>query len=663
MRLTEITAAADPGGNTIKLSWNYPAPIQPTAGVRVVRGTAEHPQTPDDGVRVDEGIGLRTATDTDLHGETVYYYTLFPFTGTPAQFEPDQRNQISAMATAPYDFADQMYNLLPAVYRRYDTDRAQLRRFLDIPGAQLDQLYSLARAALHLSDTDRVDGSLLPLLAQWIGWRTDLRLPISRQRSEIRNAPRVYRTIGVIPALDATVTRVTGWPSRTKEFTHAVARTNQPERLNLWSVSRNAAGTWTRAVLPTSVDDAYEGRPAVVSLEDDSLLLTYHTLRRHGWDIWGKRFADGDWQPSEPIVDRPGVDKHPTSARQGSRLWLFWETYGSDGVWHLASRTRTSGGWSVVEIVGDAATERRLPAAAADDTGGLWLFWLERLGDGWRIRYNRHDGTDWQLPQPATVPASGGQATTEDLIVTFHPTSVAGRLFLFWASRQPRGPAGQTRWTVAYRVKQGLDATVSDWSPVRPLPPGDDLFHDREPYPISLAGNELELFWSSTRAGGWSIFASTLDTSSLTWTRAEQVGDDPFSARAPAAVHTGPDTLLVYRSNASIHHRDAHTLDERFAGTTTVDTGNTAKLAMMGTIDDFQSYTNDAGRNGTRTDANRIGLDTVGLYPESAATDPDQMRASISRLRGVLAEFIPIAARAVIVAPTTGDPDRVKEGP
>ena len=175
-------------------------------------------------------------------------------------------------------------------------------------------------------------------------------------------------------------------------------------------------------VLPTSVDDAYEGRPAVVRLEDDSLLLTYHTLRRHGWDIWGKRFADGDWQPSEPIVDRPGVDKHPTIARQGSRLWLFWETYGSDGVWHLASRTRTSGGWSAVEIVGDAATERRLPAAAADDTGGLWLFWLERLGDGWQIRYNRHDGTDWQLPQPATLPrVTGGQATTEDLIADLPP--------------------------------------------------------------------------------------------------------------------------------------------------------------------------------------------------------------------------------------------------
>ncbi len=665
MRLTDIAAVADPAGNRINLSWNYPASTPPTAGVRVVRGVTEHPQTPEDGVEVDEGVGLLAATDSDLHGEKVYYYTLFPFTGTPARFEPDPHNRISAMATARYDFAGRMYDLLPAVYRRYDADRGQLRRFLDLPGSQFDQLYSLARAALHLLDVDQVDGALLPLLAEWIGWRTDPGLSVDRQRTEIRHAPRLYQTIGPIPALDATVTRVTGWPSRTKEFVHAVARTNQPERLNLWSISRDGAGAWTTAVL-TSVNDSYEGRPAVVRLGDDSLLLTYHTFRRHGWDIWGKRFADGDWQPSEPIVDRPGVDKHPTVALQGSRLWLFWESYAADSAWHIASRTRTSGEWSAVEIFGDEATERRLPAATVDDTGGLWLFWLERIGDAWQVRYNRHDGTHWQLPQPATLPPVGGEApqVEDDLILTFHPSSTAGRLFLFCARHEQDDPGGQTRWTVAYRVKQGTDPDVSDWSPIHVLPrPGGSLFHDREPFPLPLAGNGIELFWSSTRSGGWTIFGSTLDTGSFTWTPIAQVVAGPFSGRAPVAVNTGPDTLLVYRSNASIRRAVARTVDERYAGTTTVDSGNTAKLALMGTVDDFQTYTNDAGRNGVRTDADRIGRDTVGLYPAPGATEPDQMRASVSRLRGVLPEFMPITTRAVIVAPTAGIPERAKEGP
>ena len=74
-----------------------------------------------------------------------------------------------------------------------------------------------------------------------------------------------------------------------------------------------------------SVNFAHDGRPAVVGEADGSSLLLYHTYRRHGWDIWSKRLAGGEWRSSEPVVDRPGIDKHPTAAGQGDRLWLFWQ--------------------------------------------------------------------------------------------------------------------------------------------------------------------------------------------------------------------------------------------------------------------------------------------------------------------------------------------------
>ena len=204
---------------------------------------------------VVNGTGLVSASDAGLKGETVYYYTLFPFHDNPPQYEGDPHNRASALATAPYDFAGQMYALLPAIYHRYDEaqgltsdsvapadrDKGQLRRFLDLPGSQFDQLYSLTRAALGFHDLDRVEGSLLPLLAQWIGWQTDYRLEVGAQRNEIRFAPQIYQTIGLIPTVEATVKRITDWESRTKEFVHNVARTNQPERLNLWSMLRGSA--------------------------------------------------------------------------------------------------------------------------------------------------------------------------------------------------------------------------------------------------------------------------------------------------------------------------------------------------------------------------------------------------------------------------------------
>jgi len=677
VRLLNITARAHPAGNRIDLGWTNPDPAQ-FPDVRVMRREGTHPVTPDDGVVVAHATGLTTAADRGLRGETVYYYTLFPFKGAPPQFEGDPHNRVSAMATSPYGFAAQMYALLPAIYRRYDEarlpalgsglapedqDKGQLRRFLDLPGYQLDQLYSFARAALALCDLDRVDGGLLPLLAQWIGWQTDYGLPVSSQRNEIRSAPHIYQTIGLIPTLEATITRITGWQSRTKEFVHNVARTNRPERLNLWWMLRDSGGTWGTPAL-ASVNFVYEGRPAAVRNADGSTLLFYHTYRRHGWDIWAKRFAGGQWKPSEPVVDQPGIDKHPTAVLQGNRLWLFWETCdpaqpAAERRWRIAVRTRTDGTWSQIETFGDTATERRLPAAAIDDTGGLWLFWLERAGGQWQVRYNRHDGTQWQLSTPATLPLDAGQVplVEDDLFVLVHSSSANQRLWLFWARHEPGGPPGQTRWTVVYCIKQGLDPNAADWSSTRALPkaaPGS--YHDREPVPLLAADGNIELFWSSTQHGGWSVVRNTLDTGTLAWGTAEQVTTGPYSERAPLACDTGAGTLLVYRSNESLTYSSAvygatRTLDLRSAGTTTVDTGAAAKLALRGAFEDFQTYTYDAGESGVRTNDDRIGRDTVGLYLTPTISDPDQIKAIISRLANVLAEFIAITERAVFITP------------
>jgi hypothetical protein len=64
---------------------------------------------------------------------------------------------VAALATSPFDYAGQMFELLPALYQRYDT-RGPLRRLLDLPGGRLDQSRSLARALLDQHDVDRVNG-------------------------------------------------------------------------------------------------------------------------------------------------------------------------------------------------------------------------------------------------------------------------------------------------------------------------------------------------------------------------------------------------------------------------------------------------------------------------------------------------------------------------
>ncbi|MGW2826954.1 hypothetical protein ACWC24_39175 [Streptomyces sp. NPDC001443] len=688
MRLLDITATGHPDGHRVDLTWAYPDGAPPT-GVRVVRREGTHPADPDDGTTVARGTGLLAATDEGLLGEHVYYYALFPYTGNPPVYDPDPHNVATATATARYGFAGRLYGLLPALYRRYDADRpparrgpapaldtdpGQLRGFLDLPGAELDRLYSLGRAALALADLERVDGRLLPLLAQWIGWRTDHGLSIAAQRNEIRFAPRLYAVTGSVPALDATVTRVTGWASRTKEFVHNVARSNRPERLNLWSTLRDSTGAWSTPAL-ASVDFAHDGRPAAVEDTDGSTLLFYHTRRRHGWDIWSKRYADGAWQPSRPVTDGPAVDKHPAAARQGDRIWLFWQTYDpaqepGERHWRISFATRTGTRWTAPAVFGDPSAERRMPVTVADATGGLWLFWLERVTGVWQLRCNRHDGTAWQLTTPAAFPPDGGQdpRVEDDLCVAFHPTATAGRLWLFWARHEPAGPAGQRRWSVFYRVKQGLDPTAADWSQIRPLPRTGDGFHDRQPAPLVAPDGTVEVFWSSTRQGGWSVLRAGLTPATLTWDTPQQVVGDPYARRGPLAVHTGGNTLLTYRSNESVAHTGedfgaTRTLDHRYAGTTTVDTRDTAKRQARGTFEDFQTYTYDTGAHGTRTGDDRIARDTVGLFLTPDTTDPARIASVATRLAGTLTDFVPASTRPVLITPPSSGPGRTsREG-
>ena len=125
------------------LSWRNPDPPG-FDGVLVRRGVVGYPAGPDDGAPVTVEPGSTRVVDSGLRGETVYYYALFPFIGSPPRFDVDERNRVAALATSPFDHAGQMLRLLPEVYRRFDT-QGQLARLLQLPGAQLDQLRSLAR--------------------------------------------------------------------------------------------------------------------------------------------------------------------------------------------------------------------------------------------------------------------------------------------------------------------------------------------------------------------------------------------------------------------------------------------------------------------------------------------------------------------------------------
>jgi hypothetical protein len=700
MRFLNLVAVPHPSGNRIDLSWVHPNPTQ-FPGVRVVRGERTHPLSPtptlsQQGVIVADtnptspsqkpiqvrGDGSYFAKDeTGLKAETVYYYALFPYAGDPPNYNIDRHNRTVAMATAPYNMAAQMANLLPTLYHRYDTvlpnaatasppdrEKGQLRRFLDLPGSQLDLLYSFARAMRDLHDLEKVDGRLLLLLAQWIGWQIDHRLETDVQRNDIRNAPHLYKSIGLIPTVEATVKRLVGWESRTKEFVHNVFRSNQPERLNLWVREQNTAGVWLTPSALLSLDFAYEGRPTAARDQGGILWLFYHTLRKGRWDIWYKNFREGQgWTPSEPLTNKAMIDKYPTAVLHGTTLRVFWSTYDeADGRWRINFRTRANGQWSPVAPLSPRAPlatddiPRRQPWAVTDNAGMLWLFWLELVGQQWQLRYNRYDGTNWTLAVPATFPLdSGADPRVEGPpFVVFHSTDAAQRLWVFWGRTEPVGASGQRCWRIVYRVKSSLNPNVMDWSVIRALPPGPALSQDREPAALVKANGDVELFWSSTRNGTWSIWRATVNRTTHAWGTAEMLINSPYSQCDPLPIPRTDGTMLVYHANESVKYTSrvyaaTETVDHRYAGSTTVDVANTGKRALWGTFGDFQTFTSDVGQDGERRNTNQYARETVGLYLTPDTTDQTVIRRNQNLLRNALREFLPAPVRTVFRTEST----------
>ncbi len=782
LHLNKITARPHFFGNEIELSWVNPDAAQ-FPGIRIQRRKGRYPLGPDDGHLVIEGEGLSTAIDKNLKSETVYYYALFPYKNTPPEYEIDKKNRISAMATGPYDHAGQMYQLLPGIYHRYDTalpkdplpeildadkTRGQLRRFLDLPGAQLDQLLSFAKTIPDFTDVHNIDGNLLPLLAKWIGWRTDNRLEYDAQRNELRDAVSVYQTIGLIPSVEATVKRILGWESRAKEFVHNVARANQPERLNIWAQRERGPGNWAKAIEPFSLGFAYNGRPATIIDSAGTRWFFFHTLRNGRWDLWFKTLAVFDiatsfennlndenmsyalqqafeaaghvlslkahiiknedewliqdrenherytilpgagqlnvyrWSPSARLTNGSRIDKHPTAVVKGDALWLFWDSFDTINKQHqIHYQVYEAGLWSAPKIFGDPRASQKRPFTILDHSKHLWLFWLEKNGNTWQIKFLRQENNLWNIPAAHTMPTDVGEdpIVQTDLFVFFQPSASASdgdpKIWVFWTRKIPTGQPNQTRWEIAYRIATNIDPdaftwmhswsetfpdhlTVDttilpvvtnfltwyvnrppDWSAVFTVskPTVDD--QDREPALFLNAAGEMELYWSSNRNQSWSIWRGILrDTPVPTLDHLEEITENPYSQRDPYPFLVDGIARLTYHSNEPLPYSSTiygatETVDLRYAGTTSVDTKNLSKIAKRGTYADFQTYSYDTGPEGKPKPETWYARDTIGIYLTPDTDDTSRISQNQRMIDNILREFLPIQIRAVFVIEPT----------
>jgi phage tail-like protein len=370
----KVKAEPNPRGGRIDISWTNPRESA-FEGVKIVRRVASYP----DARAIEREAGVFDQklkageevlySDGRLKGETVYYYAVAAYdTSDPPKYFPVF---VSSMSTTDYGTAQKLFESLPSLYRRADTlppppnlshiapedkSKGQLRRLLDMFGMEFDVLRSYAGGMRDFHDVDRVDGQLLPLLAQWIGWQTDFSLPLTNQRNEIKYAPHFYRTNGIAANLRAMLNRLTTWDAQVKEFVHNVMLTNNPERLNLWQRHRHRGGWEAEKLISPHV--AYEGRPSVVHDDNDHQWIFYHASEdaqqsqasedaqqsgddgtsastREVFHVWYKHCRFGEWLPARRVTLLNGINKYPSAVRRrgDESFFVFYNsvTQSADG--------------------------------------------------------------------------------------------------------------------------------------------------------------------------------------------------------------------------------------------------------------------------------------------------------------------------------------------
>ena len=366
MQPLDARAEPDLRGGRILLTWTNP-PLPGFKGTRVLRRESTFPDLskPDPtsvvifddsttpagqpGRFLDVGTvsGSRTVA---LKGETVYYYAIVAYDTASRQFP----TFVSAMATAPYQTGAFLYNNLPGIYQGFDTTlppaspaldpadaaKGQLQRLLEMFGLQFDLLRSFAGGMRDFHSPDRIDGALLPLLPEWIGWQTNFANPVAKQRNEVKYAPSYWATIGIAANLRATINRLVTWDARFKEFAHNIFVSNNPEQLSIYEVRRKGAAF--EAPRLVTLDSAFEGRPAACLAADLRPTIFYHARQsapmprtpgrppvfEDRLHLWYKIFDRDEWLPAHRLTWDSNLNRSPAAFQKNDgTFWLFWTSY------------------------------------------------------------------------------------------------------------------------------------------------------------------------------------------------------------------------------------------------------------------------------------------------------------------------------------------------
>jgi hypothetical protein len=186
----------------------------------------------------------------------------------------------------------------------------------------------------------------------------------------------------------------------------------------------------------------------------------------------------------------------------------------------------------------------------------------------------------------------------------------------------------------------------------------------------------MRIFFSSDRGGGFGLRSADVTTAGVVGPLVV-VSDEPSSDLWPAPVNVGGAVWLLYRSDRNVSlaqvgasplgrwgHRSARVPGNgtvrSYAGSISLDPADLPRLRGRRLFGDMLSYTpNRPDGVGTLADDELYTRGTIGLYLSRSHKSNPLTRSEIERLREVLARFIPINLRAVMIVVASTDTEFV----
>ncbi len=384
---------------------------------------------------------------------------------------------------------------------------------------------------------------------------------------------------------------------------------------------RDDAGAWSRATMPADAGSDLRGV--------DTTDVMWWVAAAAG--VW-RRGADGAWRGWRTLHGLPSDDVRRVVAMPDGGAWVA-----------------TPAGAARIDATGQVrpwTTADGLPSNDVGTATHAWSAW-SRLGDAGL--------------------AAGDCGDREPMLVR----EAAGSSLLLW-SRWTAGAPGEDRR--ALRVRR-WDPATQTWGAVQaatqPLPAGSA---DRQPAALALAAGGTRVFFASDRGGNPALWELTLDAAlvpgapaALALSGADEIASAPWPVQLPAGGPlmlllrsdgwTSPDQhapLLAGAAPPTVGARvpEAATL-RRHAGSTTALRPFVARNSAHRAWGDLISCTPHRPRGLDAEPplgpADLYTRGTLGLYVTRGRFGQPLTAANAARLRQLLAEFLPINMRAVIV--------------